>query len=272
LHIFLSGPYILQMEAMEKLLKKSKIYSYMVLNKYRYLLPRFTDGPVNWLIKHNVRPNAITVYGFLITVIAAVTMAFPQYFLYNDFLAWFPGLMFFISGYFDVLDGAVARKTGQVSKFGGFFDSTLDRLSDAIVILGLIYSNLIFPWNDLVNELLGFIALITIIMISYTRSRAELEGVVMKGIGVMERAERIFFILGIYIIEYWVRFFCINVFFIPPITYVFPILFGIFTLLCIQTLWKRISWTYKWLENKIPEETKEELRNPKPKVDSNSAK
>lgn len=240
----------------------------MVLNKYRHLLPRFTDGPVNWLIKHNVSPNQISVYGFLITVIAAVTMAFPHIFLYNNFLAWFPGLMFFISGYFDVLDGAVARKTGQVSKFGGFFDSTLDRLSDAIVILGLIYSNLIFPWNDMINELIGFVALMTILMISYTRSRAELEGVIMKGIGVMERAERIFFILGMYIIEYWVWFFSKYVFYVEPVRYVFPILFGIFTLLCIQTLRKRVSWAYKWLENKIPEEIKEELKNPKPKVET----
>ena len=80
----------------------------MVLNKYRYLLPRFINGPVNWLVRKNVHPNALTVIGFLISVASAITFAFPNVFLYNIYLASIPGLLLFISGYFDVLDGAVA--------------------------------------------------------------------------------------------------------------------------------------------------------------------
>lgn len=239
----------------------------MVLNKYRYLLPRFINGPVNWLVRKNVHPNALTVIGFLISVASAITFAFPNVFLYNIYLASIPGLLLFISGYFDVLDGAVARKTGTVSKFGGFFDSTLDRISDAVIILGLMFSGLLFPWNQIVNDVIGFVTLITVLMISYTRSRAELEGVVMKGVGLMERAERVFFILGIYIAEFLVWSISVYGLGVEPADYVFPMLFGIFSLLCIQTLWKRVSWTYKWLENKIPEEVKNELRNPKPEAE-----
>ena len=84
----------------------------------------------------------------------------------------------------------VARKTGQTSKFGGFLDSTLDRISDSVIVLGLIWSGeMIWPWDFKINCLIGFISMGTMLLISYTRSRAEIEGVIMKGIGFMERAE-----------------------------------------------------------------------------------
>lgn len=234
----------------------------MVLNKYRYLLPRFVDGPANFCIKHHISPNMLTIAGFLVNVIAAVLLAFPYTFLYNYYeitpLLWyyffgFPAILFFFASYLDALDGTVARKTGQSTKFGGFLDSTLDRISDAVIVLGLMFGNMIWPWNELINNLIAFISLGTILLISYTRSRAELEGVIMKGIGFMERAERIFIILFAYIIE-WIIF-AIQEFFFDQFSFrwFFPIFYLVFTALCIQTLIARISWAEKWLNNKMPE-------------------
>jgi archaetidylinositol phosphate synthase len=235
----------------------------MVLNNYRHLLPRFIDGPVAFLVKHKVSPNMVSFIGFLISVAAGVCYAFPNLFLYNYVVItptiwWYftsvPAILFFISAYFDVLDGAVARKMNMVTKYGGFLDSTLDRISDAIIIMGLMYGKMIWPWDFNINCLIAIIALGTSMLISYTRARAEIEGVVMKGIGLMERAERVFMILGGYILE-WVVFAIQRYFFplTPKIDWVFPVFFIIFTVLCIQTFIERMSWTDKWLNNKMPE-------------------
>src|SRR6056297_2338861 len=110
----------------------------MVLNKFRYLLPKFINKPVNFCVKHNITPNQISIMGFLLSSAAAVTLSLPEVFFYNytkiseGFWWWWacvPGWLFFLGAYVDALDGSVARETGLESKFGGFFDSTLDRLS-----------------------------------------------------------------------------------------------------------------------------------------------
>ena len=235
----------------------------MVLNNFRYLLPKFTNGPVKFCIKHKISPNAISIIGFVVSSIAAIGFAFPNLFLYNysPITSWFywwwagiPVFIFFFGGFLDVIDGAVARKTGKSSKFGAFLDSTLDRLSDGIIILGLMYGQLIYPWDENWNYLIGFTSLIIMLLISYTRSRAELEGVIMAGIGLMERGERYFILVFGYIIE-WAIFAIITQYY-DDVTYskwFFPVFFIIYTLLCLQTLGARILWTYKWLNNKMPE-------------------
>ena len=154
-----------------------------------------------------------------------------------------------------MIDGSVARKMGKSTNFGAFLDSTLDRISDAVVILGIMFSQILWPGSSLINNILGFSSLIIMFMISYTRSRAELEGVVMKGIGFMERAERWFFLLFCIIAE-WIAY-AIQAQYIdktPDVSFsIFPYLFIIYILLCGQTLWARIFWAYKWLSNKMPE-------------------
>jgi len=234
----------------------------MVLNNFRYLLPKFTKGPVNLCVKYNITPNAISIIGFVVSSIAAIGFAFPNMFLYNysEITPWFywwwagiPVFIFFLGGYIDIIDGSVARKTGKSSKFGAFLDSTLDRLSDAIIILGLMYGQLIFIWDENWNYLIGFMSLIIMLLISYTRSRAELEGVIMAGIGFMERGERYIILVICYVIEWAI--FAINTQYSDG-TYskwFFPVFFIIYTLLCLQTLGARILWTYKWLNNKMPE-------------------
>ncbi len=228
----------------------------MVLNNYRHLLPRFINGPTRWCIKRKITPNQISIIGFVVSLLAGITFAFPNIFLYNysiivGNLWWWwacvPPWLFFLSGYIDVLDGSVARKTGTASKYGAFLDSTLDRIADSASLLGLMVGGIIWPWNVTVNYFIGFTSLSIMFLISYTRSRAELEGVVMKGIGFMERAERYFIMIFIFVIE-WAVFAIEEKYFGGSQTrWVFPALFIIYTLLCAQTLFQRFMWTYKSL-------------------------
>lgn len=138
--------------------------------------------------KTGLPPNAITVLGLL----AAATVG-HMYRVHDLGLA----LMFLIlTSFFDVLDGAVAREQGTVSNFGGFFDSVLDRYSDAIILIGMgMYLGDQYP--------LVLITLLGFFMVSYTRARAEniIEG--KCDVGIAERAERLIIIIIATIAEMW---------------------------------------------------------------------
>jgi archaetidylinositol phosphate synthase len=126
--------------------------------------------------RSGLTPNQITVIGFVVSLFSAYL-----FFTRNQF---FGGVLLLIAGFFDILDGAVAKITGKVTKFGGVLDSVLDRYSDLIVIAAIMIAGLC----DLYS---GTIALIGSVMVSYIRSRGEVEGIKMASVGLMERAERI---------------------------------------------------------------------------------
>jgi CDP-diacylglycerol--glycerol-3-phosphate 3-phosphatidyltransferase len=142
-------------------------------------------GPLTtWLAERRVHPNALTTFGFLVTVSSA--FAFHAHHVRSA------GFLILLGGFFDILDGRVARLTGLGSKFGAFYDSTLDRISEIAVFLGLLSL-----YNDYRLELgdVGMIYLITLamagsLMISYTRARAEAMGLDCR-VGLMPRAERV---------------------------------------------------------------------------------
>lgn len=96
-------------------------------------------------------------------------------------------ILLLISGFFDVIDGSVARATKQTSKKGAFLDSSFDKISEAIIFIGIAIGNL-------ANPILCMIALSLSIIVSYVRARAESLGVELKGIGIGERAERLLII------------------------------------------------------------------------------
>jgi archaetidylinositol phosphate synthase len=96
-------------------------------------------------------------------------------------------ILLLISGFFDVIDGSVARATKQTSKKGAFLDSSFDKISEAIIFIGIAAGNL-------ANPILCMIALSLSILVSYVRARAESLGVELKGIGIGERAERLLII------------------------------------------------------------------------------
>ncbi|HEC38769.1 hypothetical protein LCGC14_0916280 [marine sediment metagenome] len=213
---------------------------------------RYIDLPVRFLIKHNITPNKISVIGFILFLIASLLIGLGGLY-FSIWFAWIVPAVMGVAGAFDLFDGEVARRTGKESQAGAFLDSNLDRLSDAIFILGLIYGGLI-------NYLLGYLILFLVIMISYTRSRAENEGVNMKGIGFMERADRILFMIFTIIAE--LTFYFLTLLILgAPITLFFPIITSIpvspifliaiiiFIFSLIYTLLQRIIFSFKALKN-----------------------
>jgi CDP-diacylglycerol--glycerol-3-phosphate 3-phosphatidyltransferase len=102
------------------------------------------------------------------------------------------GLLILLGGYLDILDGRVARVTGLGSKFGSFYDSTLDRISEIVVFLGLLslYNDYRLELGDVGMIYLIMLAMAGSLMISYTRARAEALGLDCR-VGLMPRAERV---------------------------------------------------------------------------------
>jgi phosphatidylglycerophosphate synthase len=227
--------------------------------RQREISIRYIQRPVEFLIKHNFTPNKISFIGFILSLIGSFLIAIGWIYA-SLWFSWIIPVFIGLAGTFDLLDGEVARRTGNETPAGAYLDSNLDRLSDALLVLGLIY-------GGLTNYLLGYIILFLMIMISYTRSRAENEGVNMKGIGFMERAERILFLLFTIIIELIFYFSTQLIFgkpitvFIPfitrvPVTPIFLIAIIIFVLTLIYTIIQRLSFTFKNLK-KINENSRE---------------
>lgn len=133
-----------------------------------------------FLARCGVHPNAVTVVGFLLQAGVGALFALGQ-------VHW-GGLMLLVVAPLDALDGAVARAAGQDGPFGAFLDSTLDRLSDAALILGLTAYHL--QRGALLQVGLLLAALVAALMVSYTRARAEALELSCK-VGLLTRMERI---------------------------------------------------------------------------------
>lgn len=146
-----------------------------MLNRIRSSIASALKPVASSLAALGLSPNQITVIGLLISLLSA-------YVFYLSFQFW-GGLLLLLAGLFDIIDGAVARVTGKVTKWGGVLDSILDRYSDLIIIGAILLAGLCDP-------LWGVIAMIGSVMVSYIRARGEVEGVKMSSVGLMERAER----------------------------------------------------------------------------------
>ncbi|HEY8470011.1 MAG TPA: CDP-alcohol phosphatidyltransferase family protein [Longimicrobiales bacterium] len=146
---------------------------------YRVLRP-VTD----MLARNRVHPNLLTTLGFLVTVSSG--LAFHRH---EVRLA---GFLVLLGGLFDILDGRVARLTELGSKFGAFYDSTLDRISEIVVYLGILslYNDYRLELGDVGMIYLIMLAMAGSLMISYTRARAEALGLDCR-VGLMPRAERV---------------------------------------------------------------------------------
>jgi CDP-diacylglycerol--glycerol-3-phosphate 3-phosphatidyltransferase len=125
--------------------------------------------------------NAVTAIGLVLNVLVALIIA-------RGSLQW-GGITLLVASGFDMLDGAVARATGAVTKFGGFLDSTLDRYSESIVLGGvLVY--LLGTVDYRAGALLVFAATAGSLLISYARARAEAAGY-RASVGLLARPERV---------------------------------------------------------------------------------
>jgi len=128
-----------------------------------------------------LRPNLVSVLGILMAAFSAFLYWSSRFYLWNLVLA---SVFLLISGFFDALDGVIARLYGRVTVFGGFLDSMLDRYADAVVFVGIIV-------GGFADVSFGFFALIGTLLVSYSRARAEASGIEMETVGLAERAERI---------------------------------------------------------------------------------
>lgn len=144
---------------------------------------RILDLLVRSLVRLNPNPNLLSLIGLGINLWAAVLYAVGSFFA--------AGLVMILANIFDMLDGRVARRTGRVTRFGAFLDSSLDRLSDMVVFLGIIiyYTRDTEHHSTLYAALTGA-ALIGSVMVSYTSARAE--SLIPKcDVGFLRRPERV---------------------------------------------------------------------------------
>ncbi|HLX44947.1 MAG TPA: CDP-alcohol phosphatidyltransferase family protein [Bryobacteraceae bacterium] len=135
---------------------------------------------VRGLALSKIHPNVLTFLGLVINIGAAALLAVGQF-------RW-AGVVIIGAGLFDMVDGRVARETNRVTRFGGFFDSVLDRYSDLALLVGLLV------WYGSINRpsyvVLTALAMTGSVMVSYARARAE-NTIPMCKVGFMERPERV---------------------------------------------------------------------------------
>lgn len=133
-----------------------------------------------FLLRTSIDPNLLTVTGTLVSMGSAVAFAWGAFPL--------GGLLLLAGGFFDLVDGVVARHQGRSTPFGAFLDSTLDRLVDMAVLLAIIaYYGAV---QEVIAALLAGVTLVSSVLTSYAKARAELY-VPHLGGGVFERGERV---------------------------------------------------------------------------------
>jgi len=146
---------------------------------------------VRGLALTRISPNVLTFLGLVINIVAAVLFGYansqnyPRMFMYA-------GLVIIGAGIFDMVDGRVARHTGQVTTFGAFFDSVIDRYSDVALFFGLLvfYARA----NRFFYVVLVALVMVSSVMVSYTRARAE-SLIGSCKVGFMERPERVVLVI-----------------------------------------------------------------------------
>jgi archaetidylinositol phosphate synthase len=159
------------------------------------MLSRFRDRANNLIrplaeaiARTGVSPNALTFIGFVVGLSAA--------FLFSrggQFQFW-AGIILLLAGFFDIIDGAVARVLGRETAFGGVLDSVVDRYVDFFIFAGIIYAFIsggISEPGFMPGWGWGVLAIVGSLMVSYVRARAEAAGSGKLDVGIAERAERL---------------------------------------------------------------------------------
>ncbi len=161
------------------------------LSEIRKVVANYPSKPLARLLaKTPITPNAITWVGFLVAVGAAALIVTGHLFA--------AGFVVLFAGFLDILDGALARYTNRTTRFGAIFDSTLDRLSEAVVLLGILLLFLLAEEQSILFTLvpkewsifLVGVTLIGALLVSYIRARSEALGVECQ-VGLFTRPERV---------------------------------------------------------------------------------
>jgi phosphatidylglycerophosphate synthase len=164
--------------------------------RVRYIFRPLVKAIALGLSKIGITPNIATFIMLLFSILSLISLGF-----FKNLLLF--SIFVFTTGIFDGVDGAIARLTDNSTKSGAFLDSTMDRVSEFIVLLGL----LLYCWNESIffidMKLIVMISLFSSLMISYSRARAEN---FFKGdfdVGLMARSERLFYLVITSLIAYF---------------------------------------------------------------------
>src|ERR1700752_2900211 len=150
---------------------------------------RIIDAIVRWLAHGHINPNILTIIGVSLNVGCGLLFGYGRFFA--------AGIALIVANLFDMLDGQVARLSGRVTRFGGFLDSSLDRLSDMVVFVGLmVFYARDTPFHSTLNVFLAGAGLMGSVMVSYASARAE--SLIPKcDVGFLRRQARfVLFIIG----------------------------------------------------------------------------
>jgi soluble lytic murein transglycosylase len=150
-----------------------------MLSRYRDAMRGWTDPFGRVLFRLRLRPNHLTLFGFVVSLGAAGAFV--------DGRTRLAGVLLFLAGLFDFFDGSLARASGQVTPFGAFLDSVIDRYSDIVVLLGIVVLFAGMPHTR--GAVVAMAGLVGSVMVSYTKARAESIGIACN-VGFMERPER----------------------------------------------------------------------------------
>lgn len=158
-----------------------------MLNRFREKITPITTRIGNNFGSLGLSPTFWSMIGFAFAIISSIFFGLTNFL--NQQGLEFPwqviaSIMLLISGFFDIVDGSVARVMKKTTTRGAFLDSNFDKVSEALIFIAIAI-------GGLSNPILAMIALSTSILVSYLRARAESLGIELKGIGIGERAERL---------------------------------------------------------------------------------
>ncbi len=150
-----------------------------MLNNFRDSLQPHLEKIGKGFASTGLSPNFWTGIGILFAFVSAIA-----YGLNIEFALIIGGVLLLVSGFFDIVDGQVARATNQTSKKGAFLDSVFDKIAEVAIFVGILIGGYAEPY-------LVLLAITLSLLVSYTRARAESLGIKLQGIGIGERAERL---------------------------------------------------------------------------------
>ena len=152
---------------------------YSLLNNLRNSLKPYLQTIGKIFASTGISPNVWTAVGLIFAFISSLV-----YGISLEFSLILGGILLLISGFFDIVDGQVARYTNKISKSGGFLDSIFDKIAEVAIFFGILLGGYTEPY-------LVILAISLSLLVSYTRAKADTLGIKLQGIGIGERAERL---------------------------------------------------------------------------------
>ena len=161
-----------------------------MLNNLRESLKPYLQNIGRAFASTGISPNVWTVVGLVFAFGASVI-----YGINVEYSLILGGIILLVSGFFDIVDGQVARYTNKISKTGGFLDSVFDKIAEVAIFFGILMGGYAEPY-------LVFLAITLSLLVSYVRAKADAAQIKLQGIGIGERAERLLVIAIVGIIGF----------------------------------------------------------------------